>query len=94
MREYTVFTGTRVIITAENEADMQSKLSQGIWEEREVDSIVEHVGPELESDTFDPKEIADGDLLDMIHELVSETEMPEYQIIGEIKRLLKEALTY
>jgi hypothetical protein len=48
MRHYTVFTGTRVTITAESEEDMLDKLSQGIWEEQEVDSIVEHVGPELE----------------------------------------------
>ena len=47
MRDYTVFTGTRVIITAENEQDMLEKLSEGIWEEQEVDSVVEHVGPEL-----------------------------------------------
>ena len=50
MREYTVFTGTRVIITAEDEADMLEKLSSGIWEEQEVDSFVEHVGPELACD--------------------------------------------
>ena len=50
MREYTVFTGTRVIITAENEADMLEKLSSGIWEEQEVDSFVEHVGPEQACD--------------------------------------------
>jgi len=47
MRQYTVFTGTRVIITAEDEADMLEKLSEGQWEEQEVDSFVEHVGPEL-----------------------------------------------
>jgi hypothetical protein len=47
MRQYTVFTGTRVIITAANEEDMLEKLSDGQWEEQEVDSFVEHVSGEL-----------------------------------------------
>lgn len=93
MRAYTVFTGTRVIITAENEADMQSKLAQGIWEEQEVDSVVEHVGPELEGDTFDPAELTDGELLDRVYDLIADDAIPQYQMIDLLRDLLNRART-
>jgi hypothetical protein len=48
----------------------------------------------LDREDFDPKELTDGELLDRVYDLVSDNEIPAYQIIDVLRDLLERARTH
>jgi hypothetical protein len=48
----------------------------------------------LDREDFDPKELTDGELLDRVYDLVSDNEIPAYQVIDLIRNLLAMASTH
>jgi hypothetical protein len=44
--------------------------------------------------SFDPATLTDGELLDLVYDLVGDNELPEYQIIGVLRDLLERARTH
>lgn len=45
----------------------------------------------INSDTFDPAELTDGELLDRVYDLIADDAIPEFHMVDLLRELLKKA---